>query len=65
MDIEQANKKVVEAFMEARPVVTTMAKAMEVVPGMHENMILHAGPPDHLGTACWPGQGRHDGCFDL
>jgi len=45
MDIEKANAKVVEAFMEARPVVTTMAKALEVVPGIHENMLLHAGPP--------------------
>ena len=31
--------------MEARPVATTMAKALDVVPGMHENMLLHAGPP--------------------
>ncbi len=43
--IEKANAKVVEKFMEARPVATTMAKAIEVVPGLHENMFLHAGPP--------------------
>ena len=36
---------VVEKFMEARPVATTMAVAREVVPGLHENMLLHAGPP--------------------
>ncbi|MRR29018.1 DUF1116 domain-containing protein [bacterium] len=45
MDIEKANATVVERFMEARPVATTMAKAIEVVPGFHENMLLHAGPP--------------------
>jgi hypothetical protein len=45
VDIEKANATVVERFMEARPVVTTMAKAVEVIPGMHENMLLHAGPP--------------------
>ena len=43
--IEKANAKVLEKFMEARPVATTMAKAIEVVPGMKDNMILHAGPP--------------------
>jgi hypothetical protein len=45
INITEANQKVVNAFMEARPVATTMAKAIEVVPGMHENMLLHAGPP--------------------
>ena len=43
--IEKANAKVVEKFMEARPVATTMAKAIDVVPGMKDNMLLHAGPP--------------------
>ena len=45
VDIEKANKTVVDKFMEARPVAVTMAKALEVVPGLHENMLLHAGPP--------------------
>ena len=45
VDIEKANAIVVDRFMEARPVATTMAKALEVVPGIHENMLLHAGPP--------------------
>ncbi|OJX47114.1 MAG: hypothetical protein BGO78_16680 [Chloroflexi bacterium 44-23] len=45
IDINKANAYVVERFMEARPVATTMAKAIEVVPGLHENMLLHAGPP--------------------
>jgi len=45
VDIEKANATVVERFMEARPVVTTMAKAIDVVPGMKEDMLLHAGPP--------------------
>ncbi len=45
IDINKANASVVERFMEARPVATTMAKAIEVVPGLHENMLLHAGPP--------------------
>ncbi len=45
VDIEKANATVVERFIEARPVATTMAVAREVVPGFHDNMLLHAGPP--------------------
>jgi hypothetical protein len=45
MDIEKANTEATDRMMEARPIVTTMTKALEVVPGLHENMLLHAGPP--------------------
>ncbi|MHB0966268.1 MAG: YlbE family protein [Bellilinea sp.] len=45
INITEANKKVVEAFMEARPVVVGTAKAIEVIPGMHKDLFLHAGPP--------------------
>lgn len=43
--IDEANQKAVDAFMEARPVVVGVAKALDVIPGMHENLLLHAGPP--------------------
>ncbi len=45
IDIEKANAQAVERFIEARPVVVGMGKALDVVPGMHENLLLHAGPP--------------------
>jgi len=45
MDIEKANKLATDRMMEARPILTTMAKAIEVIPRLHENMLLHAGPP--------------------
>ena len=45
MDIEKANTEATQRMMDARPIATTMAKAIDVVPGMHENMLLHAGPP--------------------
>ncbi len=45
MDIEKANSEAVNRMMEGRPIVTTLVKAIEAVPGMHENMLLHAGPP--------------------
>ena len=45
IDIEKANTIVCEKFMEAKPMAVSMAKAIEKVPGMHENLLLHAGPP--------------------
>lgn len=45
VDIEKANAYVVEQMMEARPVVTRVGKAADIIPGMHENLLLHAGPP--------------------
>ncbi len=45
VDIDKANTEVTQRMMDARPIATTMAKAIEVVPGLHENMLLHAGPP--------------------
>src|SRR3989304_9052509 len=45
INITEANKKVVQAFMEARPVVVGTALAINVIPGMHKDLFLHAGPP--------------------
>jgi hypothetical protein len=45
MNIDDANKKSVEAFMEARPMVVGVAPAKDVIPGMHDDLYLHAGPP--------------------
>jgi hypothetical protein len=45
MDIEKANAEATQRMMDARPIAATMAKAIDVVPGIHENMLLHAGPP--------------------
>jgi hypothetical protein len=32
-------------MMEARPVLVGIGQALDVIPGMHPNLILHAGPP--------------------
>jgi hypothetical protein len=45
MNIAQANRTAVERMMSARPMLTGLAKALDVLPGMRENLILHAGPP--------------------
>ncbi len=45
MTIGQANKEAVTRMVEARPVLVALAKAREAIPGMADNLILHAGPP--------------------
>jgi hypothetical protein len=45
IDIEAANQQAVARMIEARPVLVGMGLAREVIPGMRDNLILHAGPP--------------------
>ena len=45
IDIDSANTTAVTRMMEARPVLVGIGKALEVIPGMRPNLILHAGPP--------------------
>ncbi|MGB5813965.1 MAG: DUF1116 domain-containing protein [Thermoanaerobaculia bacterium] len=45
MSIDQANQKAVERMTSARPMLTGVDTAREVIPGLGERMLLHAGPP--------------------
>lgn len=45
MDIDQANVEAVRRMVESRPMLTQLAPAGEVIPGMRDNLLLHAGPP--------------------
>lgn len=45
MDIEQANTQATQRMMEAWPVLLGVGKAIDVIPGMRDNLLLHAGPP--------------------
>ncbi len=57
MDIEKANLEAVERMMEARPVLVGMGKAIDVIPGMRDNLLLHAGPPVTWERMCGPMRG--------
>jgi len=57
MSIEQANTEATERMMEARPVLVGLGKAQEVIPGMHDNLLLHAGPPITWERASGPMRG--------
>jgi hypothetical protein len=45
VDIERANTTAVGRMMEARPILKGLAVARDVIPGMKDNLLLHAGPP--------------------
>lgn len=45
MSIDRANRRAVERMTGARPRLTTVATARDVIPGMRDGLLLHAGPP--------------------
>jgi len=63
MDIEKANALATERMMEARPVLVGLGKALDVVPGMRENLLLHAGPPITWERASGPMKGAITGAL--
>ena len=57
MKIDQANRIAVERMMAARPVLKGLATAREVIPGMSDDLLLHAGPPIEWARASGPLRG--------
>lgn len=57
IDIEQANETAVTRMMSARPILKTVAPARDVIPGMRDNLLLHAGPPIIWERASGPMRG--------
>ena len=55
--IDSANAEAVERIVEARPVLTGLGRALDLIPGMHENLLLHAGPPISWESASGPLRG--------
>jgi len=57
INIDQANATAVERIMSARPMLTGVAAARDVIPGMRDNLLLHAGPPIEWGRMSGPLRG--------
>ena len=57
VDINQANRTAVERMISARPILTGVAMARDVIPGMRDNLLLHAGPPITWERASGPMRG--------
>jgi hypothetical protein len=57
IDIDRANRTAVERMMAARPILKEIATAREVIPGMDDDLLLHAGPPIEWARASGPLRG--------
>jgi len=55
--VEKANNEALQRLLSARPKLVSMGKAIELVPGMKEHMLLHAGPPITWDRMCGPMRG--------
>ena len=65
LDIDKANAIVLDRMTSARPMLTTVAPAGEVVPGLREGLLLHAGPPIKWARMSGPLQGAVIGALLL
>ena len=57
VDIDSANAEVCQRIKTGRPVLAGMGIARDVIPGMHDRLILHAGPPITWERMCGPQRG--------
>jgi hypothetical protein len=57
VDIDSANAEVCRRIKQGRPVLVGMGIARDVIPGMHNRLILHAGPPITWERMCGPQRG--------
>lgn len=55
--VRKANKTAVDKIKAAQPVLTDIGLAADVIPGMTETTILHAGPPIEYERMCGPMKG--------
>jgi hypothetical protein len=56
-DIDAANDEVCGRIRRGRPVLLGMGLARDVIPGMHDRLMLHAGPPVTWERMCGPQRG--------
>ncbi|MCB8961425.1 MAG: DUF1116 domain-containing protein [Ardenticatenales bacterium] len=57
VDFDKANEIAVERMTAARPILKGVATARDVIPGMHDKLLLHAGPPITWERASGPMRG--------
>ena len=55
--IDEANKKALDIVLNGAPFLVGMDTAINVIPGMKKNLILHSGPPVKWENMCGPTRG--------
>ena len=63
--VEAANAAAIERMLAADPVLVDVRPAADVVPGLEDRMILHAGPPVEWERMCGPMRGAVAGAIVL
>jgi len=55
-EVEEANQETIERMKRSRPLWIDVCPAIEAIPGMEGNTLLHSGPPIDFGDMCDPQQ---------
>ncbi len=55
--IEKANKQAMEKILKSRPMLIDLDIALNTIPNMKKNLILHSGPPIEWDNMCGPMKG--------
>ena len=63
--IDAANRVAVERLLNGDPVLVDVCRAEDVVPGMRDRLLLHAGPPVEWARMCGPMRGAAAGASVL
>jgi hypothetical protein len=63
VSMDAANEEVVSRIKRGQAVLVGMGIARDVIPGMHDRMILHAGPPIEWTRMCGPTRGAAMGAL--
>ena len=63
--VEQANSEALRRMLGAEPVLIDVQPAGDVLPGLGERMILHAGPPVEWSRMCGPMRGAIAGIAEF
>ena len=56
-EIAAANQEAVGRVLQARPTIVGIGTARDVIPGMRNDLVLHAGPPVEWERMCGPTRG--------
>lgn len=62
-EIRKANEEAVSRILKGAPVLVGMEQAIDVIPGMTKNTILHSGPPISWERMCDPVKGAVAGAL--
>jgi hypothetical protein len=55
--IEQANQEAMQRIMNGKPALIGLGQALDLIPRMKKNLLLHAGPPIEWDRMCGPMRG--------